>query len=295
MRSRFAEVMPELLGTRDDIVLLIADLSAKILDKAARQFPDRVINVGIREQLMIDLAGGLALGGFRPVIHSFAPFLVERPFEQIKISLNHQSVGAVLVSAGASFDISGGGRTHQSPGDVALLNTLPDWTIWVPGHPDEAETALHRAVSSTGLHYIRLSNQSNSIAHANSDTVHCLRFGDDVTVIAVGPILDSVTTAIETIDATLLYTMRPRPFSSERLQQCIAHTNGRVVLIEPMLQGSSTAELRRKIGNHPVSILEIGVPRTELRAYGTPEQHAAAYGLDPTSIRERIVEFLKKE
>jgi transketolase len=147
MRKRFVEVTTELLGTDDRLALLTADLSASLFGQAKACHPDRVINLGIREQLLISVAGGLSLAGMRPIAHSFAPFLIERAFEQIKLDLNHQGVGAVLVSAGASYDIAGGGRSHQSPGDVALLATLPGWTIEVPGHPDEAEAQLRAAAT----------------------------------------------------------------------------------------------------------------------------------------------------
>src|SRR4029078_5039223 len=99
-------------------------------------------NVGIRESLLVSVAGGLALSGMRPIAHTYATFLFERRFEQVKLDLVHQGVGAVLVSVGASYDSAGSGRTHHAPEDVALLDTLPDWTVHLPGQPREAYSLL---------------------------------------------------------------------------------------------------------------------------------------------------------
>src|SRR5262245_36136934 len=126
MRERFTSVTPGLLAADPALALVLADVPAGLFEPARMRYPGRVLNLGIREQLLVSVAAGLALAGMRPIAHTFASFLVERPFEQIKLDLNHQNVGAVLVSAGGSYDYSGSGRTHQAPGDVALLDTLPD-------------------------------------------------------------------------------------------------------------------------------------------------------------------------
>ncbi|AIJ25176.1 transketolase B subunit [Amycolatopsis methanolica 239] len=87
------------------VAVVLADISAASLEAARRRHPDRVINVGIREQALIGVAGGLALAGMRPVVHTFPSFLVERPYEQVKLDLTHQGAGAVLVSWGGSYDM----------------------------------------------------------------------------------------------------------------------------------------------------------------------------------------------
>src|SRR5215475_6512186 len=166
MRERFITAATELLDSERRIAVVLADITAAQFAPAAARHPDRVINVGIREQLLIGVTGGLALAGLRPIAHSFPSFLLERPFEQVKLDLGHQDVGAVLVSTGASYDMSAEGRTHQAPGDVALLDTLDGWTIQVPGHPDEAELLLRDAVARDDRVYLRLSDATNSIPRA---------------------------------------------------------------------------------------------------------------------------------
>ena len=164
MRDRFAAVATDLVDTDPRAVIVLADIGVSRFVEAGlvQRHPARVLNVGIREQLMIGAASGLALEGFRPIVHSYAPFLVERPFEQIKLDFGHQGVGAILVSVGASYDAAGEGRTHQSPADVALLSTLPGWRIHLPGHPDEVEWALRAAMTSEESVYLRLSDSTNT-------------------------------------------------------------------------------------------------------------------------------------
>lgn len=104
MRDRFAPVVSRLLDEDPRVAVVLAEIGADAFKDTRRKHPDRVINVGIREQLLVGAGAGLALAGLRPVVHTFASFLVERPFEQLKLDFGHQGVGGVLVSAAASFD-----------------------------------------------------------------------------------------------------------------------------------------------------------------------------------------------
>ncbi len=129
MRQRFTRVTSEALDSEPRLALVLADIGVDSFEHSGAmvRHPERVINVGIREQLMISVAGGLAQEGMRPVVHSYTPFLVERPFEQIKLDLGHQDVGAVLVSIGASYDAAArgahapGARRRRAAGDAARL------------------------------------------------------------------------------------------------------------------------------------------------------------------------------
>src|SRR6185503_18724166 len=104
MRDRFVDTTIALLDEQPRTAVVLADISSAAFDTAADRHPDRVLNVGIREQLMIGVAGGLALTGLRPIAHSYSAFLVDRAYEQIKLDINHQDAGAILVSVGASYD-----------------------------------------------------------------------------------------------------------------------------------------------------------------------------------------------
>lgn len=297
MRDRLAPTLTRLLDEDPRAAVVLAVVGADGFAEARRRHPDRVIDVGIREQLLISTGAGLALTGLRPVLHTFASFLVERPFEQVKLDLGHQGAGAVLVSAAASYDWPAGGLTHMAPGDVALLDTLDGWTVHVPGHPDEAETLLRHAVAAgDDKVYVRLSVQSNGQARpVDGQGFLTARTGGNGVVVAVGPLLDSVLAATEGLDTTVLYATTVRPFDAAALRRAVDRAGTDVVLVEPYLAGTSTPAVNEALADVPHRVLPLGVARPELRRYGTPEEHTAAHGLDPAGLRQRIEGFLRAE
>jgi transketolase len=292
MRDRFVSTMTALLDDDPRTALVLADISAALFAKAAAQHPDRVLNMGIREQLMVSVAGGLALTGLRPVVHSYATFAVDRAYEQIKLDLSHQAVGAVIVSVGASYDGAAYGYTHFSPGDVALLDTLDGWTVQVPGHPDEVEAALRTAAGHDDRVYIRLSTQCSERPRPVTGGLERIRDGNRALVVAVGPMLDPVLAGTAGLDVAVAYTNTPRPFDAAGLRQLAGRLETpRIVLVEPYLTGTSARVVADALLAVPHRLLALGVGRADLRRYGSPKDHARWHGLDPAGLRRSIEEF----
>jgi transketolase len=293
-RDTFAATVTELLDEDPRIALVLAEITKDRVGEAIARHPDRVINVGIREQLLVSVAGGLALAGMRPIAHTFASFLVERAFEQVKLDFAHQDVGGILVSSGNSYDIAFGGRTHQSPGDVALIDSLPGWSIYAPGHPGEVRALLRAAAPHEDRVYLRLTEFGNSRAYSREGEMSLLRKGKRGVVLAVGQVADRVLDAIEGVDVSVLYTPTVRPLDTAMLRATIGDGPADVLLVEPYLQGTSTHVVAEALVDLPHRIDALGVRRSaEVRGYGTPADHDRAHGLDTAAIAHRVRRFLR--
>jgi transketolase len=296
MRERFVDVTSELLDSNDElaVVLAVIGLGQFQASGAVARSSDRIIDVGIREQAMIGVAAGMALEGYRVIAHSYAPFLLERPFEQVKLDFAHQGLGAILVSVGASHDWPTGGRTHMSPGDVALVATLPGWQAMVPGHPDEVEQMLRQLVGDDSRTYVRLADGANARPHVGGiGRLLSIRHGSPGAplIIAMGPMLDRTLAAVSGLDVSVAYTATPLPIDAQGVRSMIG-AGDVVVVVEPYLEGTSAAQIGAALRERPHRLLSIGVGTEELRRYGTPAEHDAARGLDAHGIRRRITDLL---
>jgi transketolase len=287
MRERFYELVREALDDDERVAVVTAQIGEDSIGAHPRHF-----DVGIREQLMIGVAAGLALEGYRPVAHSYTPFLVERPYEMLKLDLGHNDLGAVLVSTGASYDAARAGRTHQAPEDVALVAALPGWTIHVPGHRAELESLFRQSLSDDDRVYIRMSEEENH-ARVDGGGFTVLRRGSPGAplVVAVGPTLTPVLKATAGRDVGVAYLATVRPFPHDGVREALADGTD-VVLVEPYQAGTSASEVAVALRDRPHRLLALGVPNAEFRRYGTGAEHRAAHGLDAAGIARSVEQFL---
>ncbi|MFI9009757.1 transketolase family protein [Actinosynnema sp. NPDC053489] len=285
MRQVFVETVEDVMRHDERVAVVLAEIS-----RDAFAPHERVINVGIREQAMVGVGAGLALSGLRPVVHTYAPFLVERPFEQIKLDFGHQDLGGVLVSVGGSYDDPAWGRTHQAPGDVALFDTLPGWTVRVPGHPGEVGPLVRDALRRDDRVYIRLSLRQNAAPHPVVEGFTEVRRGRRGVVVAVGPMLDTALAATRDADVTVLYATTVRPFDAAGLLAAVARAErADVLLVEPYLEGTSAHLVAEALADVPHRSRSLGVRRdAELRAYGTAEDHDSAHDLDVPGVAAAV-------
>lgn len=132
MRKVFASLLYDAMKKDSRIFLLTADLGFGILDQIRNDFPDRSINVGSAEQLMVGTAVGLSEMGFIPVVYSITPFLLYRPFEMIRNYVNNENINVKLVGSGRDRDYSHDGFTHWGEDDLTIMKSLENIKLYKP-------------------------------------------------------------------------------------------------------------------------------------------------------------------
>jgi transketolase len=139
MRRKFQELLTEEMRTNDNIFLLVGDVGYKVFDHLREEFPQRVINPGAAEQLMIGMGVGFALEGKIPVCYSITPFVLYRPFEFIRNYLHYEQIPVKLVGSGRNDDYGACGFSHYAYEDLEVLKALPNIEVYHPQSADEVD------------------------------------------------------------------------------------------------------------------------------------------------------------
>jgi len=291
MRKQFARTTHEILNINEQAIVLLGDIGVFGFMEAMRDHPDRVLNIGILEQTTISLAAGLSIEGMIPIVHTIAPFMVERALEQIKIDFGYQRLRGNLVSVGGSFDYAALGCTHHCPGDVSTLLSVPNVEIVVPGTAAEFRQLLLNEYDNASVTYYRLSESENSESHdVKLGQANIVRSGNQATVICIGPTLDMTLKAVENFDVSVIYMTSIRPFDHTSVRQ--ASQSGRVLIVEPFYEGTLTYEVMTALSGIPSMVSSVGIPRSFRSEYGTREEHYAAINFSSNRIIAELEKLL---
>ena len=153
MRRRFGKVITELADQDEKIIVLVGDIGYRVFDEFRIKYPDRFINFGICEQSMIGASAGMALEGLKPWVYTITPFLIERPFEQVKLDIDQQNVNVKLIGFS---DYPTLGPTHSELNGKILTQLFSNITSFFPRDGDETESMMYAAYKKNGPGFISL-------------------------------------------------------------------------------------------------------------------------------------------
>jgi transketolase len=132
MRRTFRQQLESEMRENDKITLLLGDVGYGLFDSTRKEFPDRVINAGASEQLMIGMAVGMAMEGIIPVAYSITPFVLYRPFEVIRNYVNEESIPVKLVGSGRNDDYGVCGFSHYACEDLKVMDIFSNIKVFRP-------------------------------------------------------------------------------------------------------------------------------------------------------------------
>lgn len=138
MRKQFGKTLVKLAEKDENIVLIIGDVFQE-MGLFKEKYPHRFFNLGLTEQSIISIAAGMAIEGFRPIVYSVTPFILERPFEQIKIDIDEQNLPVMLVGYS---DYPTHGPTHRPLYAEGLVNLFKNVVGYFPRDSHETEKAM---------------------------------------------------------------------------------------------------------------------------------------------------------
>jgi transketolase len=138
MRRAFGKAIVKLAEKDPNVILLTGDVEQDITEYKDK-FPDRYFNLGLCEQTIVSMAAGMALEGLRPVVYSITPFLIERPFEQIKIDIDEQNLPVILIGYSA---YPSHGPTHRPLNAEGLVGLFKNVAGYFPHTMQEAEADI---------------------------------------------------------------------------------------------------------------------------------------------------------
>lgn len=293
-RKAFAEELIALARVDERIVAVCNDsVGSSNLGAFQKEFPDRLVNVGIAEQNMVGVAAGLANAGLIPFVCCASPFLTGRAMEQVKVDAAYNGYHMVLCAMSPGMSYGELGPTHHSIEDFAWMRAIHDLTILVPADPFQTREAVRWAAQTDGPVFMRVgrfgvpavSVESHGFEVGRADE---LRQGSDVTIVATGVL---VSRALEAADALVADGISTRvlnisslaPIDAEALIRAAKETRGIVTAEEGGTHGGLGGAVAEIVGqNHPVKLRILGV--TSFAPTGDAAYLLGHFGLDAAGI-----------
>jgi len=165
LRNSFIDTILVESEKRGDIFIITGDAGLGVFDEFRERYPERFLNLGVAEQNATSFAAGLAMTGFKVYLYNIIPFLLYRPYEQIRNDICCQRLPVCLVGVGSGITLAPGGMSHYSVEDLGIIQTLPNLTVLSPADPLEAVAGARYSLNCSYPLYVRLAKKGEDSVH----------------------------------------------------------------------------------------------------------------------------------
>jgi transketolase len=305
-RETYGHTLVALGKENPDIVVLDADLSPSTMTKYfAAAFPERFFQVGIAEQNMIGIAAGLAASGKIPFASTFAVFAPGRCFDQIRVAVAQGKENVKIVVTHAGVTVGEDGESHQALEDLAMMCSLPGFTVIVPADSIETDLAVRAAAAHFGPCYIRLCRPKLPVIYDSSYRFEIgqavtMRPGKDVTVIACGVMVAQSLKAAEAlarehIDCRVINMSTLKPIDEAAIIKAAKDTGAIVTAEEHQGHGGLGSIVARVAASHRPVPMEFVAVKDVFGTSGKPEELLEKYGLTDKDIVKAVRNVMKRK
>jgi transketolase len=289
-REAFGKALAELGRENKDVVVCDADLSKSTMTAYfAKEFPERFFSCGIAEANMVSIGAGLASAGKIPFVSSFSCFVMNKGFEQLRVTVAYPNVNLKVVGTHSGISIGEDGPSQMSVEDLALACSLPGFVVLSPA--DEVSTAavIRQVAAHAGPVFVRCGRVKVPVIYSAGQydfpigkSFEVLP-GTDITIIAHGLMVAESIRAAETLEAEgvsvrVIDMYSIKPLDAEAIRRAAVETGAIVVAEEHLVDGGLGVRVAQAVAlSQPCPMEFVGL--TTYAESGAPQELLDKYGL----------------
>jgi transketolase len=305
-REAFGRALAELGRENPDVVVCDADLSKSTMTHTfAKEFPERFFSCGIAEANMVAIGAGLASAGKIPFVSSFSCFVMNKGFEQLRVTVAFPGTNVKVVGTHSGISIGEDGPSQMSIEDLSLACALPGFTVISPSDEVSAAALVKASAAHKGPVFIRCGRVKVPIIYTADQQFSIGRSielvdGKDVTIIAHGLMVSEAIRASETLEsegvaARVIDMHTVKPLDRDAIAQAAAETGAIVVAEEHLVDGGLGVRIAQVVAEtHPCIMEFVGIENTYAES-GTPEGLLEKYGLVASNVADAARRALSRK
>ena len=306
-RNGFGEGLIEAGNRSKNVLAICADLAESTrMEGFKKAHPAQYIEIGVAEQMLVAMAGGLAAVGKTPWIASYAMFNPGRSWEQVRTIMALNETNVKIAGAHAGVSVGPDGATHQAIEDIAIMRVIPHMMVVVPCDAVQTKKATIALSEKFGPTYLRFARDKSAIITTEETPfeigkAQTFRDGNDVAIVACGILVYNALVAAEElaredgIECRVVNNHTVKPMDEGAIGAAARECGAIVTVEEHQVQagmGSRVAEIVAQ--HHPVPIEFVGV-QDQFGQSGDPAELIEHYGMGSAAIKEAARKAYKRK